>query len=407
VTKRIVVIATAIMTTLLGLVALWQFRIVVVYLLLSLVIAATFRPVSRSESRQNLRTRIFKVLQYVLGVVVVGLILFIIGRFLVNDFQQLTQSLSTDTAWMVPAWLQSGPMGQALVRWVPTPDDLFVAITGQPGAAFSAILGFTEGIGGVISGLVISFFLSVYWSINQNHFERLWLSLLPANKRKPARFVWRTVEKELGAYSRSEIIQSVLAVILLGLGYWLIGSPYPTLLAVTGAIAWLIPVVGGVLALILPLVLGLLSSPQLALLSVLYTVLILVILQIAVEPRLFRLPQDNPLLTFVIIMVMADAFGLLGVIVAPPISVIIQAMWRQLVGDRTTTEAIPVVQVSDLKERQTKLREAIENIPGSPPPVVVSSMERLTGLLEKAEPILQTEPPAEPHTRPKPHNLPS
>jgi len=402
-TKRILVIATAIMTTMLALVALWQFRIVLVYLLLSLVIAATFRPISKSESRDDLRTRILLVLQYVVGVIVVGLLIFIVGRFLVNDFQQLTQKLSSDSTWALPSWLQSPSMQQALARWLPTPDNLFKGIASQPSVALSTILGLTENIGSLISGLVISFFLSVYWSINQNHFERLWLSLLPADKRKRARYVWRTVEAELGAYTRSEIIQSILAIILLGVGYRLIGSPYPTLLAVTGAIAWLIPVVGGVLALILPLVLGLLTSPQLALLSVLYTIVILVILQISVEPRLFRIQQDNPLLTFIIIMAMADAYGLLGVIVAVPISVIIQILWRLLVNDRIVTET--VVQVSDLKERQAQLQAEIENMP-EPPPLVVSSMERLTGLLEKAEPILPSEPPAEPHALPRPHNLP-
>ena len=403
-TKRVLVFATAIMTTLLGLIALWQFRIVVVYLLLSLVIAATFRPISKSETRNDLRTRVLLVLQYIVGVIVLGILVFIAGRLLIKDFQQLTQNLTGDTAWMLPTWLQSPAMQQALARWLPTPDNLYKGIISQPSVALSTILGFTENIGSLISGLVISFFLSVYWSINQNHFERLWLSLLPADMRKRARYVWRTVEAELGAYSRSEIIQSVLAVILLGVGYRLIGSPYPTLLAVTSAIAWLIPVVGGVLALILPFVLGLLTSPQLALLSILYTVLILVILQISVEPRLFRIEQDNPLLTFTIIMVMADVYGLLGIIIAPPISVIIQILWRLLVNERITPET--VVLVSDLKERQAQLQAAIENMPEPPPPVVVSSMERLTGLLEKAEPLLPSEPPAEPHTVPRPHNLP-
>lgn len=403
-TKRIAVIAAAIMTTLLGLLALWQFRIVVIYLLLSLVIAATFRPISRSESRHNFRTLIFMALKYLVGLAVAGLLLYFVGRLLINDFQQLTQNLSEETAWMLPSWLQTGPLAAQIARWLPTPDNLFMAVISQPSVAFNAVLGFTEGVGGMVSGLVIALFLSVYWSINQNHFERLWLSLLPARMRQRARYVWRTVERELGAYSRGEIIQSVLAVILLGLGYWLIGSPYPTLLAVTGAIAWLIPVAGGILALILPLMLGLLTSPQLAILSVLYTILILVILQIGVEPRLFRPRQDNPLLTFLIIMAMADAFGLLGIIVAPPISVIVQILWRLLVSDRIPTEA--VVQVSDLKERQAQLQAAIEKMPGTPPPLVLSSMERLTGLLEKAEPVLKTAQPAEPHTLPRPHNLP-
>ena len=48
-----------------------------------------------------------------------------------------------------------------------------------------------------------------------------------------------------------------------------------------------------------------------------------------------------------------------------------------------------VVQVSDLKERQARLYAAMEEMEGPPPPLIVSSMERLAGLLEKAEPILE------------------
>ena len=398
--KRIAIIATAIMTTLLGLVALWEFRVVLIYVLLSLVIAATFRPMQKSESRHNLWTRFLLVFQYLLAVVVAGILIFIVGRFLVHDFQQLAENLSEESVWVLPGWLASGPLAQ----WLPAPGNLFQGITSQPIVVLSAIIGFSENIGNVLSGLVIALFLSVYWSVNQNHFERLWLSLLPANARKRARFIWRTVEHDLGAYSRSEIIQSLLAAILLGLGYWFMGSPYPTLLAVTGAIFWLIPVVGGVLALILPLMIGLLNGPQLALISVLYTIVILAILQMSVEPRLFKLKQDNPLLTFIIILAMADAYGLLGVIVAPPIAVIIHSLWRLLVSDRVTTDT--VIQVSDLRERHAKLQEAIGSMPGPPPPLVTSSMERLTGLLNKAEPILPTVLPEEPHTRPRPHNLP-
>jgi hypothetical protein len=43
-TKQLVVIGTAVMTTLLALVAFWQFRVVVIYFLVSLALAATVRP---------------------------------------------------------------------------------------------------------------------------------------------------------------------------------------------------------------------------------------------------------------------------------------------------------------------------------------------------------------------------
>jgi predicted PurR-regulated permease PerM len=393
-TKQLVVIGTAVMTTLLALVALWQFRIVVIYVLISLAVAATVRPLAKSESRRNFVTRLLLILLYVIVIGISGLLIFLVGRLLIVDLQQLAQKISAQSTWMFPAWLEGGLFHRALVGWLPTPDKLFEALTSQRELMLSAVLGFTQGIGGIVSAFLLILFLSIYWGINQNHFERLWLSLLPSEQRTPARDIWRTLEHDLGTYIRSEIIQSLLAVFLLGFGYWVLGSPYPALLAVVGAVAWLVPVVGAALAVILPLLLGLLTGAQLSLFTVLYTLIVLIALQVWVEPRLFKRKLDNPILTLVILLAMADVFGLLGIIFAPPLSVVCKILWNLLVSDRLPPEA--AVQVSDLKERQSRLRIVIEEMEGSPPPLVVSSMERLAGLLEKAEPILQAALPAEP-----------
>jgi predicted PurR-regulated permease PerM len=393
-TKQLVVIGTAVLTTLLALVALWQFRGVVIYVLISLALAVTVRPIAQSESRRDFRTRFLLILLYVVSIGIFGLLIFLVGRLLIGDLQQLAQKISTQSTWILPPSLDHGLFPQALNRWLPTPDKLFEAITSQRQLMYSAVLGFTQGIGGIVSGFLVILFLSIYWSINQNHFERLWLSLLPSEQRTQARDIWRTLEHDLGAYIRSEIIQSLLAVFLLGLGYWMLGSQYPALLAVVGALAWLVPVVGAVLAVILPLLLGLLTGAQLSLLTVLYTFLVLITLQVWVEPRLFQRKWDNPMLTLVILLAMANAFGLLGILVAPPLSVVCQILWNLLINDRQAPET--AIQVSDLKERQARLRLAIEEMEGSPPPLVVSSMERLSSLLKKAEPILQAALPQEP-----------
>jgi len=387
-------IGIAVMTTLLALVVLWQFRIVVIYVLISLAVAATVRPIARSETRRSFATRLLLILLYVVSLAIFGLLIFLVGRLLIVDLQQLGQKISTQSTWILPSQLEAGLFQQALVGWLPTPDKLFEAITSQRQLMLSAVLGFTQGIGGIVSAFLVILFLSIYWGINQNHFERLWLSLLPSEQRTPARDIWRTLERDLGAYIRSEIIQSLLAVMLLGLGYRLLGSPYPALLAVVGAVAWLVPVVGAALAVILPLLLGLLTGGELSLFAVLYTLIVLIALQVWVEPRLFRRKLDNPILTLVILLAMADAFGLLGIIFAPPLSAVCQILWNLLVSNRLA--AGNAVQVSDLKERQARLRVAIEAMDELPPPLVISSMERLTDLLEKAEPILPAALPSEP-----------
>jgi predicted PurR-regulated permease PerM len=281
------------------------------------------------------------------------------------------------------------------VERLPAPSKLFDAITGDQGQlVLPAILGLTQGIGGALSDILVILFLSLYWMLNQIHFERLWLSLLPSERRKQARDIWRTIELDIGAYIRSELMQSMLAALVLGLGYWLLGSPYPALLAIIGALAWLVPVVGAPLAVILPLVMGLLTSAQLSLITALYTLLILIALQVAVEPRLFRRKWDNPILTLLILLGMADAFGLLGILVAPPLSAICQILWNLMIGNRTAAGA--AAQVSDLKERYAHISETIQSMDEPPMALVTSGMQRLNQLLEKAGQVLQTGPLAEP-----------
>lgn len=385
--KQLVVIGTAVMTTLLAFVVLWQFRTVVVYVLISLALAATVRPFVKDLTRRGLVMRVVLIFLYTVGLVGFGFLIFYVGRFAVSDVQQVAQTLSVQGSWVLPAWLEGSSFQYTLLSWLPTPEELFEAVTGERGQlVLPAVLDLTEGIGGIASGVFLVLILSIYWSINQVHFERLWLSLLPAEQRKQARDVWRTIEPDLGVYIRSEIVQSLLAAVLLGLGYWLLGSQYPALMALVGALAWLIPVVGAPLAIILPLLMGLLTSVQLSLFTILYTLVVLIALQVWVEPRLFKRKWDNPILTLVILLAMADAFGLPGILAAPPVSAVCQILWSLLASNRLNAGA--AVQISDLKERQVRLWAVIQEMEEPPPPLVTSSMERLASLIEKAEPLL-------------------
>lgn len=386
-TKQVAVFGAAVMTTLLAVVVFWQFRIVAVYIMASLALAAMVRPLILDWKKYGWVMRVVLILLYLVGLGGFGFLFVFVGRYAINDIQQLIETLSVRDAWRLPLWLEGSSFQKLLVTWLPVPTALFEAMIGEQGQfVLPAMLNFTEGIGTFVSGILLILFLSIYWSINQIHFERLWLSLLPSEQRKHAREIWRTIEPDLGAYTRSELIQSLLAVLLLGIGYWLLGSPYPVLLAVLGALAWLVPVVGAALAVIPPLLIGLLTSLPLSLFTVLYTLIILAALQMLVEPRLYKRNWDNPILTLIIMLAMADAFGLIGVIIAPPVSAVLQIVWNLLVSHRLASGA--TVQISDLKERQEYLRTVVGEMEESPPPLVLSSMERLTTLLEKAEPIL-------------------
>ncbi|MFO7585483.1 MAG: AI-2E family transporter [Anaerolineales bacterium] len=389
-TNQLIKFGAAVMTTLLALAVLWQFRVVVGYVLISLALAAALRPLVKRLQQPGLAKRVAWLLLYLVVLASFGFLLSITVETAVRDIQQLAETVSAQDAWVLPIWLEGSSFQRSLIAQLPAPSKLVEAFTGDEGQfLLPAILDFTQSMGGIISGALIILLLSIYWSINRIHFERLWLSLLPSDQRKQARNIWKTVEPEVGAYIRGEIVQSVLAGLMLGLGYWLLGSPYPALLALIGALTCLIPVIGTVLAVIAVLLVGLLTSVQLSLLTVLYTLVTLAGVGIWVMPRIFKRRWDNPILTVILLIAMADAFGLLGIILAPPLSAVCQIVWNQLVSHREVSGA--GAQVSDLKDRQARIWEAINAMDEPPLPLLTSSMESLARLIEKAEPLLRAE----------------
>jgi len=393
-TKQIIRFGAAVMTTLLALVVLWQFRIVVVYVLISLTLAAALRPLVNRLVGRGFVVRVARVLLSLVALGSFGFLLFLTGETAIKEIQQLARTVSVQDQWRLPIWLEGSSFQQTLVAWLPPPSKLFEAVTGDQGQlVLPAILGFTQGVGGVVSGVFVVLFLSLYWSNNQVHFERLWLSLLPPGQREQVRGIWRTIELDIGAYIRGQVVSSLLAGLLLGLGYWALGSPYSVLLALTGALVCLIPLIGAPLALLPPLLVGLLTGVQISLLTTLYTLMVLIALGIWVKPRLFNRRWDNPILTVVILIAMADAFGLLGIIIAPPLSAACQILWSSLVSRRAVSGS--AAQLSDLRERHALVWATIKVMDEPPPPLVASSMERLTHLIEKAEPVLQAALPAE------------
>lgn len=393
--KQLVWFGAAVMTTLLALAVLWEFRVVVIYVLISLALAAAMRPLIKNWFSRGWAMRLALVLLCLVVLGSLGFLLFLGSLFATREVQQVAQAVSVQDEWRLPVWLKGRSFEQMLTTRLPSPGDIFKAVAGNQGQlVLPTVLGFTQDIAGVVSGVLIVVVLSFYWSINQVHFERLWLSLLPSNQRKEARGIWRIIESHIGAYLRSQVILSLLAGLLFGLGYWLLGSPYPALLAFAGALACLIPVVGVALAVISPLLVGLLTSVQLSLLTTLYTLIVLIVLGIWVKPRLFNRRWDNPILTLILLVALADAFGLLGLMIAPPLSIICQILWSHLVSNRAVAGA--AAQVSDLKQRQVVVLAAIEAMDEPPLPLVISSMERLTRLIEQAEPILQAALPAQP-----------
>jgi predicted PurR-regulated permease PerM len=362
------------------------------------MLAAAMRPLVTRLVGKRLPARLAWIFLYLVILGGLGFLLFLSIEYAISDIQLLLKTLSAQDKWIMPVWLKGSSFQQTLINRLPAPSKLIEAITGDQGQlVLPAILGLSQGFGSVVSGILIILFLSNYWSSKQILFERVWLSMLPTEVRKKARGAWRVIESDIGIYLRGEVIQSLLAGVILGLGVWMLGSPYPFFLALAGAIACLVPVVGIVLIVISVFLVGLMTSVPLGIITALFALILFISVDLIVKNRVFKLRWDNSILTVVLLIALADVFGFVGLLLAPPLSVVIQILWSRLVIRHSISGA--ATNISDLKERQARLWDNIEAMDEPPLPLVTSSMERLASLIEKAEPILMA---AQPVTTPEP-----
>ena len=221
--------ATAIVAaTLLGLATLWELRGPVLVLLLSLIVAAAARtPVDYLAGRglpkirgagRNLRGELADPGGPRAGNDLPGERRAWAGRRRISD----------DSTIMPPSTRRPCPGSSAWPTTSPPADELLTALVGQHGEqAVRLVLGTAFGILSAVIDVVFVVVLSIYWTIDREYFERLWLSLLPLPHRVSARKLWRMLEAELGAYVRSEITQSLLAGIVLGVAFYLLGPELP------------------------------------------------------------------------------------------------------------------------------------------------------------------------------------
>jgi putative permease len=217
------------------------------------------------------------------------------------------------------------------------------------------------------------------------YFERLWLTLLPAGERSRARGIWREIESGVGNYIRSEFVQVLLAGLLLGLLYSVIGLRYPTLLALAGALAWLIPWLGAVLALIPAFLVGMQGGLGMAVLAAAGTLAVLAAMEVIVEKRFFERGRYSSVLLVLVAVAMADVMGLLGVIISPPLAAALQILGHRLLLRPATVQATdPRVQLNALRRRLEDVKDQAAQAQPAPPHVT-SIVERLEQVIQDAE----------------------
>jgi putative permease len=385
--KRLATLTIVVLLTLFFLLILWQLRSVVFMFLLALIIAATLdRPITALQRRGWSRTLAAAVV-YLAGFGGLLLLIVAISIPLINELDPLVQDMLilysnfqsqlVDLSGQRPVYIPRLPTTEQMAAWLASTEGEALMVNA---------MSVTQYVGGLLGQFALAVVLALYWTADKARFERLWLSLLAPERRVQARNFWRSLEADVGAYVGSELAQSLLAGLLLVIGYWAIGVEYPFFAASVAVLAWFIPLIGGAIAVGAAILVGALATPGVAAGAALITIAVLFVMELWLERRLFTHGRYWGVLVMLVMLALGDALGVVGLLVAPPVALALQiALNSWFESNPSTSHEDAVVDLPQMRVRLAQLRTRIEEAGEASEPRLKSLADKLERLLDDVE----------------------
>ena len=387
--KQTIKYTLIILATIFIAVLFYQLRMVIVLFVVSLALTATNRPLLTFLGQYRIPGFLAQLLIIITMLAILGGLYFLIGPQLIEEIQRWTNHTLIEYSTDYQVWSTGASWQQMIASRLPEPGNLGDYFLGANGELlWPTTINLTQILMNFFSNLFIVLMFSMYWAQDQNRLMRLWLSFLPVNRRILVRNAWLAVEQAVGRYLRHAVAVGLFAAFLLGIGYVLLGLPYPISIALVAFLSWFIPLIGFA-GILIPVFLSALGVGWgTVIFAIAYTLLIVMVLKYWLEPKYFHPQRYSSFLIVFWIVILGGFLGLGGYIAGPIMAVVSQALWSQYIKNRSQRE-LDEIQVIDLRQRYKAVYERYAEIMGvTPNPQLDSLFDRLEHSLDQTEHLI-------------------
>jgi hypothetical protein len=140
-----------------------------------------------------------------------------------------------------------------------------------------------------------------------------------------------------------------------------------------------------------PFIVGFAASPALGIIAALYTLAILIVQEYLIEPKIFRRNSYSAVILVLVILALVDAFGFVGLLLAPLLSATIQNIIKYLLPTTNAPEAdkLPAdaagASAGSFRERLAQTKSSLRDFDPPHAPEIDSLVERLDLLILETE----------------------
>lgn len=227
---------------------------------------------------------------------------------------------------------------QKLVEWGVMPADTSLAellkqapVSGSTDAVTTvlvAVWGFVGGMFGVVTILLLTFYLLV----DSEHLFNLFVRLFPRSQREQVSDVAAKVAVKISAWLGGQILLGFIIGVTSAVGLALLGVPYFFVLAVIAGIGEMIPMVGPLLAAIPTIAVAFTVSPGLGIAAAVFCWVIQIVENNFLVPKVMSQQVGLSAITVIVALIIGSSLlGLAGALLAVPTAAIFQVLFEELV----------------------------------------------------------------------------
>jgi predicted PurR-regulated permease PerM len=330
--RRLLILLEILAAITLALIVLWGISHIITSVLVVLIAALiAYAIVPVVELFQRVMPRALAILlAYLIVMMILGAIAYAVVNTAVIQVGALVQNVSI---WLTPNHQGKLPLldllhtiGLSDAQISDFEKQLLGELSSLAGLFASGLIPLLSGVAGGLLNVLLTAVISIYLLVDGPRAIAWLRKAVPKSRRSQMNSNLDTLQRIVGGYIRGQILLSAIIGVLVGLGLFVIGFPYPVLMGVLSFITEFIPVLGTIFAGAVAVLLALTQGWVLAIIVLAYFILIHIFEGYFLAPRLIgNAVKLNPAIMLIALIVGAELFGPIGAIFAAPTAGLLQA----------------------------------------------------------------------------------
>lgn len=296
----------------------WIVRDVLLLIFISFILATILHPAAAWAEKRGLNRGITVAFIYIIALAAFVGVGWALAPLLVNEISQIAQNFGA--YWDRVITLLPAQTSEQIKTIVQTNINS-IAEAAKTGLAvtMTSVLSTVQGVIGAIGSFVVVLVLTFYFVVEEVPLKRAILKWMPIRFVPLIERLMYNSQFRLGGWARGQIALSLLVGVCVYVALAIIGVPYPFALGALAALLEFIPYAGPIISSLFGIFFALTVSPLAALITAAVYYGIQVVQNNVMVPKVMQKAAGvNPALSIVMILLMYELMGVIGVFLGVP-----------------------------------------------------------------------------------------